>query len=72
VLLLTPLKFLDRSQFPLTFEGATLFAESFYTNLLKGEDAREALATARCALFASRESNTAGICGGGPTDTGRQ
>jgi hypothetical protein len=38
------------SQFPLTFPGAVIFAEAFYSKVLRGEDVRSALHSTRRAL----------------------
>jgi hypothetical protein len=43
------------SQFPLTFDGSALAAREFYGSLCAGDDVRDALHRARCALYATRE-----------------
>ena len=44
------------SQFPLTVAGSTILIETFYRELLAGQDVRMALHTARCALFNNQEN----------------
>jgi hypothetical protein len=39
------------SQFPMTFQGSAVFAEEFYTALLRGQDPRESISATRRALF---------------------
>jgi tetratricopeptide (TPR) repeat protein len=43
------------SQFPLTFPGAVVFAETFYSKVLRGEDVRSALHSTRLALKAKAD-----------------
>ena len=45
------------SQLPLTFSGSALMTERFYTSLIAGEDAREAVHAARVALYGSTQTS---------------